>query len=127
MKQSTSKSISIKILFFFSTFGLFLFFFILFCSFTASRLGDDFLKELGITKASADEKITDGILGGYVNTYGVKNAKNIAVGNRKAVVLDLLAYTKQQVSSAAFIKKYNELRDSYKPKEHIPETPEQDR
>jgi len=127
MKQTTTKSLGIKILFFFSSFGLFLLLFVLFCSFTTSRLGDDFLKQLGITKTSADEKITDGILGGYVNVYGVKNAKNIAFGNRKAVVLDLLAYTKQQINSAAFIKKYNELRDSYKPKEYVPETPEQDR
>ena len=127
MKQTATKSLGIKILFFFSSFGLFLLFFVLFCSFTTSRLGDDFLKQLGLTKTSADEKITDGILGGYVNTYGVKNAKNIALGNRKAVVLDLLTYTKQQVSGAAFVKKYNELRDSYKPKETIPETPEQDR
>jgi hypothetical protein len=126
MKQTT-KPLGLKIFHFFSSFGLFLLLLVLFCSFTTSRLGDDFLKQLGLTKTSADEKITDGILGGYVNVYGVKNAKNIAVGNRKAVVLDLLAYTKQQVSSAAFLKKYNEMRDSYKPKETIPETPEQDR
>jgi hypothetical protein len=127
MKQATSKPLGLKIFFFLTSFSIFLFFFLVFCSFTTTRLGDDFLKQLGLTKSSADERITSGILGGYVNVYGVKNAKNIALGDRKAVVLDLLAYTKTQAGGAAFLKKYNEMRDSYKPKEYIPETPEQDR
>lgn len=87
---------------------------------------DDVFKQLGITKTSADDKIGNSILGGSVDLYGVKNAKNIALGNRKAVILNLIAHTKQYVNSAAFIKKYNaEIRDRYRPKEFIPQTPEE--
>ena len=88
-------------------------------------MADDVLKQLGMTKAGADEKIASSILGGSVDIYGVRNARNIAVGNRKAVVLDVLAYTKKQVSSPAFIKQYNEMRETYRPEEYIPQTPEQ--
>lgn len=127
MKQTTAKPIVLKLLLFFFSFSLFLLFLIVFCSFKTSRLGDDFLRQLGITKESANERINSGILGGYVNAYGIKNAKNIALGDRKAVVLDLLAYTKQQVSGDAFVKRYNEMRMQFKPKENIAPTPEQDR
>ena len=126
MKQATTaKPLGLKVFLFLSSLALFLFVFILFCSFSAARFGDDFLKQLGLTKTEAEQKITDGILGGYVNTYGAKNAKNIAAGNRKALVLDILAYTKQQTANAAFVKKYNEMRERYRPKEYVPETPEQ--
>jgi hypothetical protein len=124
MKQSIPKSMRLPVALFFSTVLLF-FSYILLCSFTVNRLADDFLKQLGISKAGADDKITNSILGGSVDLYGVKNARNIALGNRKAVVLDLLAYTKKHVSSAAFLKQYNEMRENYRPKEYIPQTPEQ--
>jgi hypothetical protein len=111
------------ILFFVSSFLLSLFFTI--CSFTAQKFTDDFLKQLGITKQGADEKIANSILGGYIDSYGAKNAKNIALGNRKAVTLDLLNYIKKYVSSAAFIKEYSEMRERYKPVDEILQTPEQ--
>ena len=111
------------VLFFTTT--LVLFVYLLLCSFTANRFADEFLKQLGITKAGADEKITNSILGGSLDIYGVKNARNIALGNRKTVALDLLAYTKKQVSSPAFIKQYSAMRDNYKPKETIVQTPEE--
>ncbi|MDB5207616.1 MAG: hypothetical protein JWR72_2691 [Flavisolibacter sp.] len=88
---------------------------------------DDFLKQLGISKTSADEKITGSFLGRGFDAYGIKNAKNIALGNRKAVVLDLLNYTKKHVSSAAFLKQYMAMKESYKPKETIALTPEADK
>ena len=94
-------------------------------SFTANRFTEDFLQQLGITKISADEKITNSILGGYLDQYGLRNAKNIAVGNRAAVAKDLLAYTKQQVSTAAFLKEYNQLRENNKPKASTIESPEE--
>lgn len=99
--------------------------YLLFCSFAAHRLTDDFLKHLGIAKKDADDKITQSILGGGLDLYGVKNAKNIALGNRQAVVLDLLAYTKKQVMSPAFIKAYNALREQHRPEDFVPQTPEQ--
>ncbi len=78
-----------------------------------------------MTKTSADEKITNSILGGSLDMYGVRNAKNIALGNRKAVALDLLAYTKKQMNSAAFIKEYTAMKEGYKPKESIAQTPDE--
>ena len=113
--------------------GLFLFFgpafilslFFLICSFSVQKFGDDFLKQLGITQQNADQKISNSILGGYINSYGAKNAKNIALGNRKAVALDLLDYIKKYVSSAAFVKEYSEMRERYKPVEETLQTPEQ--
>lgn len=95
-------------------------------SFTIKRMNDDFLKELGILKPDADQKISGSILGGYLDAYGLKNAKNIALGNRAAVAKDLLAYTKQYVNSAAFKKEYETLRQNNKPETlKKPETPEE--
>lgn len=84
---------------------------------------DDFLKQLGITKANADEKISESILGGSLNTYGIKNVKNIASGNRKAVEVSVLNYTKTHLNSPEFKKQYLALKDKYKPTETIAQTP----
>ncbi|HEY0040043.1 MAG TPA: hypothetical protein VGB71_05230 [Flavisolibacter sp.] len=124
MNQNFPKQLRLPVAIFFTT-VLLLFSYLLLCSFAANKMADDFLKQLGISKAGADEKIANGILGGSVDIYGVKNAKNIALGNRKAVVLDLLAYTKKQVSSPVFLKHYNEMREQYRPKDYIPQTVEQ--
>ncbi len=94
-------------------------------SFTVRSLGDDFLKQLGLTKPGAEEKIRQGILGGSIDTYGIKGIKNIAAGNRTAVANDILVYTKKYVSSADFVKNYNEMRDNYKPKFQKMQTPEE--
>ena len=94
-------------------------------SFTIYNTGEDLFKQLGIGKTEADQKIQSSILGGYLDQYGVKNAKNIAVGNRAAVTKDLLAYTKKQVSSPAFTKGYQEMRENMKPKFNSLQTPEQ--
>ena len=102
-----------------------LFFFLLLSSFTATRMVDDFLKQLGIGKVAADEKIINTILGGSIDTYGVKNVKNILAGNRKAITLDLLAYTKKQVNSAAFIKQYAAMKEKAKPELAVAQTPEE--
>ncbi|QNA45088.1 hypothetical protein [Lacibacter sediminis] len=94
-------------------------------SFTVRSLGDDFLKQLGLTKPGAEEKIRQGILGGSLDTYGIKGIKNIATGNRAAVASDILSYTKKYVSTADFIKNYNEMRDYYKPKFQKLQTPDE--
>lgn len=93
-------------------------------SFTIVKMNGEFLKQLGISKTEADQKITGSILGGYLNQYGIKNAKNIAMGDRAAVTKDLLLYTKQFVQSPAFIKEYNTLKENEKPKPYLVETPE---
>lgn len=93
-------------------------------SFTIVKMNGEFLKQLGISKTEADQKITVSILGGYLNQYGIRNAKNIALGNRTAITKDLLLYTKQFVNSAAFIKEYNTMKENEKPKPYLIETPE---
>jgi hypothetical protein len=94
-------------------------------SFTLRSLGDDFLKQLGLTKPGAEEKIRQGILGGSIDVYGIKNIKNIAAGNRAAVASDILTYTKKYVSSADFLKNYNELKEYHKPRFQKLQTPEE--
>ena len=95
-----------------------------FFSFTVNKITGDFLKQLGISKTSADEKIAQSLLGGYVNAYGIGNVKNIALGNRTAVTMDLLAYIKQYAGTPAFKKEYGELKEKNKPRLSTVETPE---
>ena len=94
-------------------------------SFAVNKLNADFLTELGISKSDADNKITKSILGGYMDISGAKNAKNIVLGNRAAVAKDLLTYVKQHVNSGAFKNEYNDLKESSKPEENKPKTPEE--
>jgi hypothetical protein len=124
MKHTFPKPLRLPVMLFFTTI-LLLFSYLLLCSFAANKMADDFLKQLGISKPAADDKITNSILGGSVDLYGVKNARNIALGNRKAVALDLVAYTKKHVSSPAFAKQYNEMRERFRPQVYTPQTPEQ--
>jgi hypothetical protein len=94
-------------------------------SFTVNKINDEFLKQLGITKTEADKKITSSMLGGYLDAYGVKNAKNIALGNRAVVTRDLLTYTKQYVSGPAFNIEYAALKERNKPVQNKIQTPEE--
>lgn len=99
---------------------------LLLASFTIhKKMSDDFLKQLGISKTNADAKITGGLLNGYLDGSDIRNFKNIALGNRTAITKDLLAYTKQYLNSAAFIKEYNVLREQKKPVLAALQTPEQ--
>jgi hypothetical protein len=98
---------------------------VLLSSFSLQRnIAADFLKQLGINKADADIKIGNGLLDGYIDGYGVKNFNNILRGDRATVAQDLLKYTKQYVSGAAFIKEYHNLREQKKPKMEPLQTPE---
>jgi hypothetical protein len=94
-------------------------------SFTVNKLNSDFLKELGISKTEADNKITNSILGGYLDASGARNAKNILLGNRTAVAKDLLSYVKEYVNSMPFKNEYKALKESNKPAENKPKTPEE--
>lgn len=98
---------------------------LLLLSFTLKEFSGDFLGQLGISKTDVDKKISGSILRGYLDHYGIKNAKNIALGNRSAVVKDLLVYTKKYASSADFIKAYNEMRNGKKPTKNEVQTPEE--
>lgn len=95
-------------------------------SFSVQKPWGDFLEQLGITKAEANQKISNSLLGGFIDIYGLKNVRNIAMGNRSAVMKDLLQYTKEYVRSSDFIKAYTSLRENNKPEPvKAPETPEE--
>ncbi|HYE56820.1 MAG TPA: hypothetical protein VD996_18365 [Chitinophagaceae bacterium] len=98
-----------------------------FYSFTVRSLTNDFLKHLGLTKTDADGRITESILHGDINTYGLKKGNAIPQGIRAAVARDILAYTKQYVQSEAFKKRYESLRQSKKPTLATATTPEENR
>lgn len=91
---------------------------------SANHYTDDFLKQLGISKANADEKIAGSFLWGSLDQQGVKNARNIALGNRAAVASSLLVYVKQYVESPAFVKEYKEMREKERPQAFLPQTPD---
>jgi hypothetical protein len=99
--------------------------FLILSSFTTNRLSDEFLKQLGIDKSKADQKITSSMLGGYIDLYGASNAMNIAAGNRKAVVVDLLKYVKHYVTTDSYTQEYVRLKESNKPVSTRMQTPEE--
>jgi hypothetical protein len=88
---------------------------VLFSSYTTKRAADDFWQSLGLSQQSGTEGIKNSFLNGYLQYYGARNAKNIAIADRKAVATDLLAYTKQYISGAAFKKQYEEMRKHAEP------------
>jgi hypothetical protein len=94
-------------------------------SFTVKQIADDFLKQLGITQITADEKISTTMLEGSFDAYGVKKAKLIPVALRSMVAKDAFAYAKKHVSGASYIRQYNILREKHKPV-YVPlKTPDQ--
>lgn len=91
-----------------------------FFSFIPLNPGGDFLKYLGISKTDADHKITQSLLGGFLDQQGVQQARHIISGDRAGVITDLLIYVKNYVSQQEFIDAYQALRNDNKPtKSHI--------
>jgi hypothetical protein len=86
---------------------------------------DEFLKQLGITRATADSKLNSGFLFGSFDEYGLSKAKNIITGNRAAIVKDVTGYARKYVASPAFITAYNDMRLKEKPEPFALKTPEQ--
>jgi hypothetical protein len=94
-------------------------------SFTVNNnYADEFLKQLGISKATADNKMNSGFLSGSFDEYGLSKAKNIATGNRAAIVKDVVSYAKKYTAGDAFIKQYNEMRLKEKPEASSLKSPE---
>lgn len=86
-------------------------------SFTASKkIAGDFWLQLGIAKAEGTKNIEESFLSNYFTFYGAKNARNILAADRVAVARDLLNYTRQYVSGAAFQKAYAARREQFKPR-----------
>lgn len=94
-------------------------------SFTVKVYGDEFLKQLGISKNTADSKLNSGFLLGAFDEYGISKAKNIATANRAGIVKDAVAYAKKYVTSEVFIRQYNEMRMQAKPVLTAMKSPEQ--
>ena len=88
---------------------------ILMLSFSYRITADEFWKRLGMSKDAAEQKITGSILGGYVNSQGVTNLRQLMNADKKALVTDLLNYTKKYTATPAFIAQYHELREKNKP------------
>ncbi len=79
----------------------------------------DFWQNLGTTEKNGSDMIRESFLNGYLQYYGLKNLKNIAVNDRKAVAHDLLDYTKNFVQSAEFQKAYEARRQRMKPRDMV--------
>lgn len=90
-------------------------------SFTTKRVAD-FWDQLGITRVQGNDRIRNSFASGYVNTYGLKNAKNIALDQRGAVARDLLGYTKNYLAGAEFKQYYATQRSQSRPAEPAKET-----
>jgi hypothetical protein len=85
-------------------------------SFTVSRAAtDDLWRQLGITQQQGTEKIRNSFMNGYLEYYGVKNAKNIVAGNRAAITKELLTYAKSYVHNATFKAAWDKERMAAKP------------
>ena len=83
----------------------------------APRLAEGIWKQLGISQQDGNDKIRHSFLDGYLHTEGLRNARNIARGDRAAATADLLAYTRQYLSGPAFKAAYDRLRRESKPTE----------
>jgi hypothetical protein len=115
MKQNSLKTNLVWLRICIATLVLSLLSLILF-SFTVSRdAADDLWRQLGITKQQGTEKIRNSFMNGYLEYYGLRNAKNIAEGNRATVTKDLLTYAKSYVNDAAFKTAWEKERAAAKP------------
>jgi hypothetical protein len=71
--------------------------------------------QLGISETRAIENIRQSFLEGYLYSYGASSAKNIALGDRAAIAVDVLNFTKSYVNSPGFVKAYEEARRASTP------------
>src|SRR5215212_10038179 len=86
----------------------FLFFPGLLCFFllamTTKRMAGDLWQQLGITQVQANQHINSSFTFGQLSYLGVKNAKNIAAGDRVAVINELVAYARKYIAGDEFKK-----------------------
>jgi len=74
----------------------------------AKKMADDVWKLLGMTAPAGEKQIHESFSDGHLYYFGAINAKNIAKGDRVAVVNQLVAYAKKYVNSGEFKKQYLE-------------------
>lgn len=95
----------------------------LFSFVVADRLAEDIWKRLGITRQEATDKISKSFIEGYLQYYGVKGVKNLAVNDRTAVAKDLMTFARQYLGTPTFKAEYDKVRAMYKPVEPVDNTP----
>lgn len=79
------------------------------------------LQQLNVSDSYAQEMIFSGCSGNYFNPPNLKAIKGLASGDRTSLVPIVGKYIKDFTSSQDFIKRYNNYRETKKPKE--PEKP----
>ncbi len=124
MKNSTNSPLKLFRQLFLSGISLILFP-LIFLAFIPAEPGKDFLHQLGISQPDADVKITQSLLGGFLDQQGVQQARNIVTGDRAGVTRDLLEYVKRYVDGPAFMESYRTMREQHKPEKSEFSTPEQ--
>jgi hypothetical protein len=95
----------------------------LFSFVVADRLAEDIWKRLGITRQEATDKISKSFIEGYLQYYGVKGVKNLAVNDRTAVAKDLMTFARQYLGTPTFKAEYDKVRAMYKPVAPVDNTP----
>ena len=85
----------------------------------AEKLAADVWTQLGIPVPQAHMDIKNSFLQGYLDYTGAKNAKNIVMGNRVAVVNQLVEYARKHSKSEEFKTAYAKYRTAL-----IPPAPE---
>ena len=118
MKQDNLKPMMVRLRIAAITVVLLSFSFLL-VSYRLKKLNEDVWKLLGMTREACNEGINMSFIQGYLYYYDAKGIKNIALGNRPAVTKDLLAYTRQFVSSEAYKNQYAKARNDAKPQNVI--------
>lgn len=81
----------------------------------AKKLADDVWKQLGLTQGETNWNINSSFTNGSFYYQGAKNARNIAAGDRVAVIRDLAAYARKYAASEEFKKSYAAYRLRKKP------------
>lgn len=83
----------------------------------AKEMTDDVWKQLGLTAADAQLNITNSFIKGNLYYFGAKNAKNVAIGDRVAVIDKLVEYAQKYYGSPEFKTAYRNYRTKMKPTE----------
>jgi hypothetical protein len=74
----------------------------------AKQRVDDVWQQLGLPVAAAQKNINDSFFDGKLYYFGAKGAKNLALGDRIAVVQQIAAYVKKYVASPEFKKTWQD-------------------
>lgn len=93
----------------------------------AKEKAEDIWQQLGLVLPDAQKNINNSIFDGKFYYFGAKNAKNIALGDRVAMVNNLVAYAKKYVNSQEFKATWKEYQDKRSEvfRRNLPRKPEE--